>query len=127
MNGDMVQRVRRWSVLAGATLAIMALGVGVVPGTAAAAGAGGRKFENGIADIESRSTYSPCSMITWSYDASAQPRSGASMVVDVRAALGMLSRGTGVTFQEVPFGASVDLVFDWSPLADYEPGTQAAA
>ena len=127
MNGDMVQRVRRWSALAGAALSITALGVGVVPGTAAAAGAGGRELENGIADIGSRSTYAPCSLITWSYDASAQPRTGASMVVDVRAALGMLSRGTGVTFQEMPFGAAVDLVFDWSPLADYEPGTQAAA
>ena len=127
MNGDMVQRVRRWSGLAGAAFLFIALGVGVLPGTAAAAGAGGRELENGIADIGSRSTYAPCSMITWSYDVSAQPRTGASMVVDVRAALGMLSRRTGVTFQEVPFGAAVDLVFDWSPLADYEPGTQAAA
>ena len=127
MNGDIVPRVRRWSVLAGAALAITALGVGVVPATAAAAGAGGREFENGIADIGSRSTYPPCSMITWSYDVSAQPRSGASMVVDVRAGLGVLNRLTGVTFQEMPFGTAVDLVFDWSPLADYDPGTQAAA
>ncbi len=127
MNGDMVQRVRRWSDLVGAALSIMALGVGVVPGTAVAAGAGGREFENGISDIGSRWTYAPCSLITWSYDASAQPRSGASMVVDVRAALGLLSRRTGVAFQEVPFGVAANLVFDWSPLADFEPGTQAAA
>jgi hypothetical protein len=127
MNGDMVQRVRRWSVLVGAAISILALGVGVLPGTAMAALPDRREFEIGIADIGSRPTYSPCSIITWSYDASAQPRSGASMVVDVRAALGLLSRRTGVTFQEVPFGAEVDLVFDWSPLADYDPGTQAAA
>jgi hypothetical protein len=49
------------------------------------------------------------------------------MVVDVRAALGILNRRMGVRFQEIAFEASVDLVFDWSPLSDYEPGTQAAA
>ena len=46
-------------------------------------------------------TYAPCSTITWSYDATAQPRYAARM--------------------------PADLIFDWSPLADYPPGTQATA
>ncbi|MFZ4487065.1 MAG: matrixin family metalloprotease [Candidatus Nanopelagicales bacterium] len=119
----------RWSgvVAAIAAVVLAALGAIGVPGTAMATQAGDRGLENAIADVGSRSTYPPCSTITWAYDASAQPRSGAAMLVDVCAAPGLLSQRTGVGFQEMPFGAAVDLVFDWSSLGDYDPGTQAAA
>jgi hypothetical protein len=46
---------------------------------------------------------------------------------DVRGALGLVAGRTGISFVEAPAEAMADLVFDWSPLADYEPGTQAAA
>jgi hypothetical protein len=52
---------------------------------------------------------------------------GAGMIEDVRGALALVSDRTGVSFAEAPAGAVADLVFDWSPLADLEPGTQAAA
>ncbi len=129
----MTQRILRgdcrWSGVVAVIAAVVLAAIGAVgvPGTAMATQAGGRGLENGIADVGSRSTYPPCSTITWAYDATAQPRSGAAMLVDVRAALGVISQRTGVGFQEMPFEASVDLVFDWSSLGDYEPGTQAAA
>lgn len=122
-----IHPARRWSSLVVVALVLADLGAVGVQGSAKAAQPGGRGLESGIADLGSRSTYSPCSTITWAYDASAQPRSGASMIVDVRAALGLVSQRTGVGFQEMPTGAAADLVFDWSALADYEPGTQAAA
>ncbi len=71
--------------------------------------------------------YAPCSVVTWRYDGSGQPASGAGMIGDVRGALGLVSNRTGVLFVEAPVGAVADLVFDWSLLADHEPGTQAAA
>ena len=71
--------------------------------------------------------YAPCSVITWRYDGSAQPASGAGMLGDVRGALALVSVRAGVSFAEAPAGAVADLVLDWSPLADHEPGTQAAA
>lgn len=72
-------------------------------------------------------TYAPCSTITWSYDATAQPRYAARMPADIRAALLMLAGRTGIRFQEAPTGIPADLIFDWSQLADYPPGTQATA
>ncbi|MSW43372.1 MAG: matrixin family metalloprotease [Actinobacteria bacterium] len=93
--------------------AVFAAGMAFVTAPTAAALAGSLPF------------YRPCSTIAWAYDASAQPVSASSMVVDTRAALAMVSRQTGITFQEVPFGVAADLVFDWSALADHEPGTQA--
>lgn len=67
-------------------------------------------------------TYAPCSTITWSYDATAQPRYAVRMPTDIRAALLMLAGRTGIQFQEAPTWIPADLVFDWSPLADYPPG-----
>lgn len=49
------------------------------------------------------------------------------MLIDVRAALALVGGRTGIAFREVPFGTAADLVPDWAPLADYDPGTQAAA
>ena len=72
-------------------------------------------------------TYAPCAVIAWAYDGSGQPASGSSMPVDVRGALALVGARTGTVFREVAAGAVADLVFDWSPLADHEPGTQAAA
>ena len=71
--------------------------------------------------------YPPCSVIAWRYDGSGEPASGAGMIGDVRGALGLVSDRTGVLFVEAPVGAVADLVFDWSPLAEHGPGTQAAA
>ena len=71
--------------------------------------------------------YAPCSVITWRYDGSGQPAPGAGMIGDVRGALALVSVRAGVSFAEAPAGAAADLVFDWSPLADHEPGAQAAA
>jgi hypothetical protein len=72
-------------------------------------------------------TYAPCSTIIWSYSPTAQPGSGAGMVTDIRDALLMLAGLTGIRFQEAPTATPADLVFGWSPLADYPPGTQATA
>jgi hypothetical protein len=72
-------------------------------------------------------TYAPCSTITWSYDTSAQPVHAARMPTDIRAALLMIAALTGIKFQEAPTGTPANLAFDWSPLADYAPGTQAVA
>ena len=112
----MAQRMRRRMLCLTVAVVLVAVMAALVPGPSIAAAPG-----------PLRPNYAPCSTITWAYDASAQPRSGASMIVDVRAALGVISQRTGVGFQEMATGAAMDLVFDWSPLADYEPGTQAAA
>ncbi len=74
-----------------------------------------------------QAAYAPCSTIAWRYDGAAEPGSASRMLLDVHAALLMLGDRTGLTFQEVPAEAAADLVFDWSPLADYPADTQAAA
>ena len=104
--------------LLAATSVIGALVAGAVLGAAVPAGA---------VPTATGAGYAPCSVITWLYDGSVQPRSGAGMIGDVRGALALVSDRTGVSFAEAPVGAVADLVFDWSPLADHEPGTQAAA
>ena len=122
-------------VLAASALVVVAI---TVAGTAPAAVAmlpGGRPMEPGpvpspapgVAGLGPRSTYPPCAVIAWAYDAAAQPAAASSMLVDVRAALALVGGRTGIAFTEVPIGAAADLVLDWAPLADYEPGTQAAA
>jgi len=70
--------------------------------------------------------YGACSVITWRYDATGEPESGAGMIRDVHGALARVANRTGVTFQATPAGVVADIVIGWSPLDDYEPGTQAA-
>ena len=109
---------RRLTGLLALTGVIAALVAGAVLGAAVPVGA----VSTGVG-----ARYAPCSVITWRYDGSGQPASGAGMIGDVRGALGLVAGRTGVLFVEAPVGAVADLVFDWSPLADHEPGTQAAA
>ena len=109
---------RRLTGLLAFTGVIAALVAGAVLGAAVPVGA----VSPGVG-----AGYAPCSVITWRYDGSGEPASGAGMIGDVRGALGLVAGRTGVLFVEAPVGAVADLVFDWSPLADHEPGTQAAA
>ena len=104
--------------LLAAASVIAALAAGAVLGVAVPAGA---------VPTATGAGYAPCAVITWLYDGAVQPRSGAGMIGDVRGALALVSDRTGVSFAEAPVGAVADLVFDWSPLSDHEPGTQAAA
>lgn len=60
-------------------------------------------------------------------DATAQPRYAVRMPTDIRAALLILAGRTGIQFHEAPTWIPADLVFEWSPLADYPPDTQATA
>lgn len=60
-------------------------------------------------------------------DATAQPRYAVRMLTEIRGALNMLAGRNGIQLQEAPTWIPADLVFEWSPLADYPPDTQATA
>jgi hypothetical protein len=59
-------------------------------------------------------TVTPCSTVTWYYDAARQPNSARNMVRDIQPALNVLAKETGLTFTRVDSPTNATLNFKWS-------------
>ena len=87
----------------------------------------------GWATMTGRAIWRPCANITWSYDATGQPRSASSFKKDVVSSLSRITKVTGLTFAEVPaaripadrYGtdesAAVGLRYKWRNLGKHGP------
>lgn len=60
--------------------------------------------------------YPACSTVTWTYEPKGAPRGAANIEKDIRTALRLAEKATGLRFKEVPAGAPAQLVVDWAKL-----------
>ena len=80
-----------------------------------------------IATLSGGANYAPCSTLTWAYDPTGQPADVSNLGADIGAALRLIGVRTGLDFVAAAPGTVPDIHYGWSDLAEYEPGTQAAA
>ena len=66
-------------------------------------------------------TFAPCSQVTWHYDPQGQPVRASTFKKDIVAALHLLSKRTGLKFQEVATREGSQLRFEWGNLGRRGP------